>query len=187
MGIKDDICTKARDYLSGDYQVEEVQNIPSVEKLAFGKQAKKAKVCAFSIDLRNSTGLLYVHQKQTAGKIHKAFLHVAASTVLHFGGEIRSFKGDSLLALWPANYKSEITTCVRAAMTVQWLLTVELAADFEQFSGIDFGIGVDWGDVFIARAGLPLHHHRRRPQHDFSRPRDSSERTARRLHQCRDA
>jgi adenylate cyclase len=155
VGVKSDICTKAKEYLSGDYEVEEVDHIPTVEKVAFGKKAKKAKVCAFSIDLRKSTDLLYDHQKQTAGKIHKAFLHVAASTVLHFGGEIRSFKGDSLLALWPANYKSEITRCVRAAMTVKWLLDVELAPEFKQFSEIDFGIGVDWGEVFIARAGIP--------------------------------
>ena len=155
MGVKTDICEKAKEYLAGDYEVEEVDHIPSVEKVAFGKKAKKANVCAFSIDLRKSTDLLYVHQKQTAGKIHKAFLHVAASTVLHFGGEIRSFKGDSLLALWPANYISEITQCVRAAMTVKWLLAVELVSEFEQFSGIDFGIGVDWGEVLIARAGIP--------------------------------
>lgn len=155
MGLITDVCTKAAEYLSGDYDIEEIKEIPSVEKLSFGNKAKKADVCAFSIDLRKSTDLLYVHHKQTAGKIHKAFLHVVASTVLHFGGEIRSFKGDSLLALWPANYKSQITKAVRAAMTVKWFLSEKLATEFSQFSSIDFGIGIDWGEVFITRAGIP--------------------------------
>jgi adenylate cyclase len=155
MGLKEDVYTKATEYLSGDYEIEDVDHIPTVEKVAFGKKVKKAKVCVFSIDLRRSTDLLEVHHKQTAGKIHKAFLHTVAATVIHFGGEIRGFKGDSLLALWPANYKSEISRCVQAAMTVKGFLTVDLAEEFGQYSPIDFGIGVDWGEVLIARAGIP--------------------------------
>jgi adenylate cyclase len=112
-------------------------------------------LCIFYIDLRNSTNLLFVHQKQTAGKIHKAFLHTVASVVLDFGGYIRGFKGDSLMALWPANYKSEITSCVQAAMTVKWFLDVHLAAEFAAYSPIDFGVGIDWGEVLISRAGIP--------------------------------
>src|SRR3954471_3592332 len=145
MGFKADVTSKVKDYLNGDYEVEVVREIPSVENVPFGNKAKRMNLCALSIDLRDSTDLLFVHQKQTAGKIHKAFLHTAASTVLKFGGEIRGFKGDSLMALWPANYMSEITRCVRAAMTTKYLFTQTLKSEFEKYSAIDFGIGVDWG------------------------------------------
>lgn len=155
MALKDDVTTKVEEYLDGDYEIEEVTAIPSVTDVPFGNKAKKMKVCVFYIDLRKSTELLFVHQKQTAGKIHKAFLHAVSATVLNFGGNIRGFKGDSLMALWPANYKSEITKCVQAAMTIKWFLDVELSDQFEQFSKIDFGIGVDWGEVLISRAGIP--------------------------------
>jgi adenylate cyclase len=155
MPLTDDVRAKVVEYLDGDYEVEDVTAIPSVEDVTFGRKAKRMKLCVFYIDLRKSTDLLFLHQKQTAGKIHKAFLHVVSSVVLHFGGEIRSFKGDSLMAFWPANYKSEFSTCVQAAMTVKWLLDIELSPLFESYEKIDFGIGVDWGDVFIARAGIP--------------------------------
>jgi len=155
MSLADDIRPKVADYLEGDYEVEDVTAIPSVGDVPFGKKAKRMKLCVFYIDLRKSTNLLFLHQKQTAGKIHKAFLHVVSSVVLYFEGEIRGFKGDSLMAFWPANYKSEVSKCVRAAMTVKWLLDVELSPLFETYEKIDFGIGVDWGDVFIARAGIP--------------------------------
>lgn len=149
-----EIRDKVADYLEGEYEVEEVKEIPSVEQVAFGKKAKKLNVSAFAIDLRHSTDLLYAHQKQTAGKVHKAFLHAAASTVLHYGGQIRSFKGDSLLALWPAQTKAQLSTAVRTAMSAKWLLDTELSKLFEPYEKIDFGIGIDWGEVFVVRAGL---------------------------------
>src|SRR5574340_485035 len=143
MGFKEDVSGKVKEYLSGDYQIEDVTEIPSVEDVPFGKKAQQMKLCVFYIDLRDSTNLLFVHQKQTAGKIHKAFLHAVASTVLYFDGYIRGFKGDSLMAFWPANYKSEVSKCVQAAMTTKWLLDVELSSQFEAYSKIDFGIGID--------------------------------------------
>lgn len=143
------------DYLQGDYEITDAKTIPSVEDVPFGKQAKKMNLCVFYIDLRHSTDLLFQHEKQTAGKIHKSFLYVVSSTIRHFNGYIRSFNGDGLLAFWPAFQKHQLTSCVHAAMAVKWLLDVELSPQFEQYEKLDFGIGIDWGEVFIARAGLP--------------------------------
>jgi adenylate cyclase len=150
-----EIETKVRDFLAGDYDVQETKTIPSPEDVHFGKLAKKMNLCVFYIDLRRSTDLLFSHQKQTAGKIHKAFLHTVASVVLNNGGYIRSFKGDSLMAFWPANYKTEIGSAVKAAMQVKWVLAEKLKPLFAAYEEIDFGIGIDWGEVYILRAGIP--------------------------------
>lgn len=155
MGIVNDLENKVRDYLAGDYEVTETKTIPSVDNVPFGNNAKKMQLCAYCIDLRKSSELLTVHQKQTSGKIHKAFLAVASKVVLENGGEIRSFNGDSLLAFWPAYYKNQITTAVKAAMITKWFLDIRLSPLFERYEKIDFGIGIDWGDVYIVRAGIP--------------------------------
>ncbi len=155
MSLTDDIKTNVIDYLDGDYVVTDANVIPSIEDVPFGKVAKKINLCVFYIDLRRSTDLLFLHNKQTAGKIHKSFLYTVSKVVNNFNGQIRSFNGDSVLAFWPAFYKSQITSCVRAAMSVKWLLDVELSPLFETYEKLDFGIGVDWGEVFIVRAGLP--------------------------------
>ena len=143
-----------RDYLSGDYEVTETDTIPSIEQVAFGKKAKKIKLCAFCIDMRKSSDLLTVHNKQTCGKIHKAFLTVVSQIVIDRGGEIRSFNGDGLLAFWPAKSQTDIGRAVEAAMKIKWLLDIQLSPLFEQYEKIDFGIGIDWGDVYIVRAGI---------------------------------
>lgn len=112
MGLVSELENKVRDYLAGNYQVTNTQTIPSVDNVSFGKKAKKMKLCAYCIDLRKSTELLMVHQKQTAGKIHKAFLTVSSRIVLANGGKIRSFNGDSLLAFWPAYKKTQLDTAI---------------------------------------------------------------------------
>ena len=155
MGINEDITNKVEEYLDAEYDISELDHIPSVEEVPFGNYAKKIKMCVFYIDLRKSTDLLFSHQRLTAGKIHKSFLYTVSKIVNYFGGYIRSFNGDSLLAFWPANYKSEITSCVRAAMTTKFMLDIELKPKFNKYEELDFGIGIDWGEVYIVRAGLP--------------------------------
>jgi adenylate cyclase len=150
-----EIESTVSDYLQGDYEVTDAKVIPSVDDVPFGKQAKKMNMCVFFIDLRKSTDLLFLHEKQTAGKIHKAFLYTAATIVRNYDGYIRSFNGDSLLAFWPAFYKSQINRCVKTAQIIKWLLDVKLSPLFEKYEKIDFGIGIDWGEVFIVKAGLP--------------------------------
>lgn len=61
----------------------------------------------------------------------------------------------TVLAFWAAKYKSEIDGAVRSAMKLKWALDIKFSKYFEDYSKIDFGIGVDFGDVFIVRAGLP--------------------------------
>jgi class 3 adenylate cyclase len=155
MTTSDEIFEKVSEYLSGDYEIIHVDSIPSVEDVEFGKKAKKIDLCALSIDLRNSTELLTSHQKQTAGKIHKSFLYATTSIIHNQKGFIRSFNGDSVLAFWPAKYKRDIQNCVQTAMMIKWVLAEKLLNLFEKYEKFDFGIGVDWGSVYIIKAGLP--------------------------------
>ncbi len=154
MGFTNDVENVVRDYLDGDYEVTDTTAIPDVENVAFGKKAKKMNMCTFCIDLRKSSDLLFYHKKQTSGKIHKAFRAVASRVVKNYGGQIRSFQGDSILAFWPAQYKSQIGQAVKTAMVTKWFLDVQLSPLFEQYEKLDFGIGIDWGEVFIIRAGI---------------------------------
>lgn len=153
MTLSDEIHESVRDILKGDYEVQEARVIPEPRDVPHGKVAKKIKLVALVIDIRDSTGLLEIHEKQTAGKIHKAFLNACARLVQHNDGYIRSFRGDGLLALWPAS-PNGCDRAVRAAMQMKFLLDVKLKEEFSRYRAIDFGIGIDIGDAFIVRAGV---------------------------------
>jgi class 3 adenylate cyclase len=146
---------KINDYTSDDYEIIETTVIPSPENVAFGKKAYRIQLTAFCIDLRKSTDLLKVHDKETCGKIHKSFLAIVAKIITENGGQLRSFNGDSVLAFFPAQLKSELENAVRTAFQLKWALDIKFSKYFEQFSKLDFCIGIDWGDVLIVRAGLP--------------------------------
>jgi len=155
MGYIKELSDKIKAYTNGDYEIIETNQIPTVENVAFGKKAYKVRLTSFCIDLRKSTDLLVIHDKQTAGKIHKSFLTIASRIILENGGQIRSFNGDSVLAFWPAQYKSEIESAVQAAFQLKWALDIGFAEYFDQYSKLDFGIGIDYGDVYVVRAGIP--------------------------------
>ena len=155
MATLPEIKDKVVEYLSGDYEVIETETIPSVDEVQFGKFVKKMNLCTFYIDLRHSTDLLFNHNKLTAGKINKSFLYIVSTIIAMNDGYIRSFNGDSILAFWPANYQSEISKAVKSAMTIKWLISIELTNIFEEYDKLDYGIGIDWGPVYILRAGLP--------------------------------
>src|SRR5258706_16454412 len=110
---------KIRDYTTGDYEIVETTTIPSPENVAFGKKAYRINLTAFCIDLRKSTDLLKIHDKETCGKIHKSFLTIATKVITENGGQLRSFNGDSVLAFFPAQLKSDIERAVRAAFQLK--------------------------------------------------------------------
>lgn len=155
MGYIKELEDKIKDYTTGDYEIIETKTIPSQENVAFGKKAYKIKLTAFCIDLRKSTDLLKIHDKETCGKIHKSFLTIATKIITENGGQIRSFNGDSVLAFFPAQYVSDIENAVKTAFQLKWALDIKFSKYFEQFSKLDFCIGIDFGDVLIVKAGLP--------------------------------
>ena len=155
MGIVEDIVNVVEEYLGTDYEDIELSGIPTIENIGFGKKVYTRKLTTFSIDLRGSTQLLFDHHRKTVAKIHKAFLTAITMTIRKFGGEVRDFQGDAILAFWEAKYKREVQSAVRAAFAIRWLISVKLASYFKKYEDqLKYGIGVDFGEVCIARVGI---------------------------------
>lgn len=153
MKLIDDLEDQIKDYMSGDYEIIDINSIPSVEDVTFKKKVLKINLCSYSIDIRKSSNLLIKHRKKTSGKIHKAFLTTTSKIAKYYGGEIRSFQGDSILVFWPATVQ-DLNKAVKSAMVTTWLLGVKFSKYFKKYSELDFGIGIDWSEVYILRAGI---------------------------------
>lgn len=152
MATSAEIEAEAREILRASHEVREGYSIPVPEDIPYGAVAKKFRASVLSIDIRNSSGLLSLGDLH-AGKVHKAFLRVCALAVRRFDGEIRSFNGDGLLAMWKANQKAELTNPVRAAMGIKWMVAEQLRDVFHKYN-FDFGIGLSLGDITSLRAGV---------------------------------
>ena len=154
MGLENDIENKVKEYLGEGYTIEETNGIPTVDNLYHGKRLKKINLSTLSIDFRKSSELLFKQNQEISTKIHKSFLSVVVDVILRMGGKIRSFQGDSILSFFPAETQAEIQNTVKSAMYINWFLTQKLNTYFKEYFKIDFGIGIDWGSVYISRAGV---------------------------------
>ena len=153
MSFADNLENKVKDLLEGNYEREDLEYVPNINNVSTKKKYVNTCLCAMFIDLRNSSDLLINKWKQTSAKVHKAYLQGVVDVVKENGGKIRSFQGDGVLSFWPAYKKSQISDAVKCAMNLKWALRAKCKKYFDEYLDIDFGIGINWDDAFVIRAG----------------------------------
>lgn len=156
MGMKDDISGRLKEILAvGDYAITESDSIPGSndQRLTFGNTGVRFWASTLYIDMRGSTKVLNAHQAHTVAKIHKAYLYTATTLIAAAGGQIRSYNGDSILAFFPRNYKSTINSAVKTAMEIKYMLTEVSKSEFERYEPLNFGIGIDHGQILCVKVG----------------------------------
>ena len=92
-------------------------------------------------------------------KIIHSFINGAADILRHYGGEIRSFDGDRVMAIFVGIDKE--TMAVRAALAVNWLVQEYLVGkvretwpDLTDIWTFEHSIGIDSGEALITRGGV---------------------------------
>ena len=158
MGLKQDILDKIKKHMDESFTVEDVSYVPTLDdsKLTFGNKGLKFTTTVLYIDLRGSTKLLNEHQKRIVAKIHKAYYYAIVKIAQNLGGQTRSFNGDSLLVFFQGTTKDALSTAVKAAMQMKYMLSHSdgIKTHLSKYSGIDFGIGLDYGDILCSKVGI---------------------------------
>lgn len=98
-------------------------------------------------------------KKEATAKIIRAYISTAARILRNYGGEIRSFDGDRVMAIFMGGDKE--TKAVRSALAINWAVFEVLRpkikanwSDGEKFFAINHGIGIDTGEALIVRGGV---------------------------------
>jgi class 3 adenylate cyclase len=158
MGLKQDILDKIKDHMDANFDVQEVSYVPTLDdkKLTFGNTGLKFDSTVLYIDLRGSTALINKHNKSTVAKIHKAYYYTIVKIAKSLGGENRSFNGDSLLVFFEGSTKDTLSNAVKAAMHMKYMLSNSegISKHLSKYTTIDFGIGLDYGDVLCTKVGI---------------------------------
>jgi class 3 adenylate cyclase len=159
MGVLDDIRSDVAGVVGQPWSIADAQVVPQNENVVLAGGAKKLKAAMFYADLADSTRIaMYDHR--VAAKLFKAFLATASRVVRAEGGEIRSFDGDRLMAVFVGQYKN--TNAVRAALRLKFAFDEVIGPKFKNsYTVFDNGTfplayscGVDSGDVLVVRAGI---------------------------------
>lgn len=111
-------------------------------------------------DMADSSGLTKKHSKVTAAKIVKAFLATITRVIKDNNGEIRSYDGDRVMAIFIGD--DGATRAAKTALEIKWVVDniiepgISLALDEYDRSSwkLSHRTGIDMGEALIVRAGV---------------------------------
>lgn len=165
MGLKDDIRNKVKSIVSENFTTTDITYVPKIDdtKLTFGNTGLKFKATTLFVDMRGSTATLNRHNKKTVAKIHMSYFHAIVKIANGNNGHVRSFNGDSALIFFEGNTKKSISDAILTAMRIKYMLsdsTNGINNLLKAYSEINFGIGVDYGEILCTKVGVGGEHNR---------------------------
>ncbi|CAM5467912.1 adenylate/guanylate cyclase domain-containing protein [Streptomyces griseorubiginosus] len=126
----------------------------------FPNDAVKLDAVYFYADLIGSTKLARDFSWQTAGKVIRAALRTASTIIKSYGGEIRSYDGDRVMAIFLEGARN--TTAAECALKInyamQYMVQPSLYAELPDLERAEFAVrmnmGIASGEAYVTRAGV---------------------------------
>lgn len=165
MGLKENIQNKVKSILDEPFNITEVNHVPKLDdsKLTFGNTGLKFTGTVLYIDMRGSTEILNKHNRSTVAKLHMSFFHIIVKIANSNDGHVRSFNGDSALIFFQGNFRETLSTAVRCAMEIKFMLTSkegQINEVLKKYAPLNFGIGIDHGNIVCTKVGIGGEHNR---------------------------
>jgi adenylate cyclase len=165
MSLKDDIRNKVKTILATDFSTTEIEYIPRINdtKLTFSNTGLKFQATVVFIDMRGSTATLNKHHEKTVAKIHMSYFHTIVKIANANNGHVRSFNGDSALIFFQGTTKLTCSNAVTTAMKIKYMLSDSengINILLKKYSQVDFGIGIDHGEIICTKVGISGEHNR---------------------------
>lgn len=148
--------------LSTGLSIEDARVVPKTEDVALSNGAKKIDATYAYADLADSTKLAKVGSPWAVAKVIRSYVNAVAAVFRNYGGEIRSFDGDRVMAIFVGSDKND--KAVRAALAINWAVIEVINPALQKHMKpladlwtIKHGIGIDTGEGLIVRGGVRGH------------------------------
>ncbi|MFF1880069.1 adenylate/guanylate cyclase domain-containing protein [Pseudarthrobacter sp. NPDC058196] len=153
------IESSVSDILTAAWAITDGRVVPKTEDIVMKNGGKLVDATYLYADLAGSSLMANSLKKEATAKIIRAYINTASRILRNFSGEIRSFDGDRVMAIFMGSDKE--TNAVRAALAINWAVYKVLRpqiksnwSDGEDFCSISHGIGIDTGEALIVRGGV---------------------------------
>src|SRR6185503_16182095 len=116
------------------------------------KRGKTICTCVLYADIRDSTTLSHSHTHETMSRLYTAFVKSMIMVADEHNGVVRNIIGDRVMIVFPQD--NCFQNALNAAISIY---TVASEILNKQFTTLSFkcGIGIDYGEMTIIKAGLP--------------------------------
>jgi len=157
VSLKDDLDKKVKEIFKEQWAERNGQVVPEPSDLKLSNDAVKLNGVVLYADMSESTKLVDSKNAFFAAEVYKSFLHCSAKIIRSEGGEITSFDGDRIMAVFISDNKN--TSAARAALKINYasmhIINPALVAQYPDSDyKVKHTIGIDSSELFIARTGV---------------------------------
>jgi class 3 adenylate cyclase len=158
MSLGGDLAAQAESIFGENWSTRDGQKVPSSEDLKLSNDAVKLEGAVLYADLTASTKLVDGFKDWFAAEVYKAYLYCAARVIRSEGGEITSYDGDRIMAVFIGESKE--TAAARAGFKINYVTKrIVNPALKEKFGAktdyqIQQTVGIDTSSLFVARTGI---------------------------------
>jgi class 3 adenylate cyclase len=158
MPTKEDLVSEVREILAKAWDGGQAQIVPSPESLKLSNDARYfERATILYADLAGSTNLVNDFHWEFAGEIYKSFLTVSAKVIRSNGGQITSYDGDRIMAVFIGN--NQTTTAARCGLQINWavrnIVNPALKIQYPNRSySVKQVVGIDTSELRAARIGV---------------------------------
>ena len=157
MSLVDDYTEAVEKIFRDTWTTRNGQKVPESEDLGLGNDAVKLDGTVLYADLDESTNLVDSYNPEFAAEIYKTYLSCAAKIIRAEGGEITSYDGDRIMAVYIGDSKN--TAAARSALKINYTVTEIINPTLKKcYPKANYQVkqvvGIDTSDLFVARTGI---------------------------------
>ncbi len=160
MSFDEEIRATTAAILNTRWSERESAEVPKTDDVVHRNGAVKIEAAFLYADLAGSSDLQQAYLNPFVAKALRMYLDGTCRIIRKFGGSIKSFDGDRVMGVFAGNAKRN--DAVRAAYAIEWLVQDVInplvkkrhESNCTKVWIADHGVGIDCGEVFIARAGV---------------------------------
>lgn len=157
MSLSDDLLAEVVKIYKEQWATREGRQVPDTPDLKLANDAVKLSGTVLYADLADSSGLVERYKPEFAAEIYKTYLICACRIIRANGGEITSFDGDRVMAVFIGDSKN--TNAMKTALNINYAVVKIINPKLmEQHPNNIFtvrqAVGIDTSDLFVARTGI---------------------------------
>lgn len=134
--------------------IPDIENKPD-SRLTHGNTGFLGEFTFLYVDMRGSSSFTDEHRLQTITKIYKAYHHSMVECIKNYGGQVRSFDGDRVLAVFAGS--SKLNSAINCAMKMVGcrydILQPQIKAALSN-GNFSLGVGIATGTAMVSKAGV---------------------------------
>ena len=157
MGLGDDLKSEVRKILKENWSKRAGQVVPESDDLKLGNDAVTLEGTVLYADLDDSTKLVDTMKPWFAAEIYRCYLVCAARIIRSEGGEITSYDGDRIMAVFIGKLKNSnaARTALKINFAVQKIINPAIRKHNPNDNySINHVVGIDTSSLFVARTGI---------------------------------